>query len=362
MQYASPVRRYRLDFSFTSALMVIVAVVAAVVLSRVTSAASRPLGWALAAGIVALLLTPIVGYFSRHLPHWAAIVVTLLIVVVGLGGTWVTLSATLADNVDTIKAEAPSAAAELEQQSSFAKDFMLEDRVTSFVNDLDERLGTGAEVRRAANTAPTYVVTGMLMLFLLIYGPRFVDGGLAQISDDRRRARARSVVESTIASGRTYLLLTLAKGLAVTVVVWVTGVVVDVQASMFLGVIAGLSSAIPYFGIVLGGMPALLIAAAFGSTVDFVVVLAVLVTLQIVDAVVVMPRIEARSIHVGPALPLIVGLLGWAVYGFGGAVYGVAAMVMLLALAHAVSTEDDGADVVAPSLGHTDRPRLNPAS
>lgn len=343
-------RRIRLDLSFTSTLLVIVAVVAAVVLARVTSAASRPLGWALAAGTVALLVAPIVDYFSRRLPHWAAIVITLLIVVIGLGGTWIGLSATLADNVDTLKQDAPAAAAELERESSVARDMQLQDRVASFVDDLDERFGTAAEVRRTAGTAPTYVVTGMLMLFLLIYGPRFLEGALAQISDESTRRRARSVVDLTVAGGRTYLLLSIAKGVAVTAVVWVTGVAVGIQASMLLGVIVGFLSVIPYFGIVLGALPALLVAAADSSTAA-VVVTVVALALQAIDATAVMPRIEARSFHVGPALPLVVGMIGWAVYGFGGALYGIAVLVMLLAFGRAVSTDDDGVDI-AGSTDH----------
>ena len=58
------------------------------------------------------------------------------------------------------------------------------------------------------------------------------------------------------------------------------------------------------------------------------------------------PRIEARTVQVGPALPLITGLIGWELYGLGGAIYSIVLLVMLLALSAATSTSDDGADVV----------------
>jgi predicted PurR-regulated permease PerM len=338
--------RYRLNFSFTSALLGIVAVVAAVVLTGVVSASSRPLGWALAAAIVAMLLTPIVALLGRRLPHWGAIVVSLLIVIIGLGGTWVAVSATLAENVDQITEKAPAAAGDLESRSQLAKDFQLERRVTSFVDDLNSRLGTRAQVQRTASTAPTYVVTGMLMLFLLIYGDRFVNGGLAQIDDKARRERVRGIIDKTVVTGRGYLLASIAKAVAITAVSLVTFVILGLDAAFVLALLVGGLSVIPYLGIVLGGLPALLLTVAFEDNVSLVIVLVLVVGLQLLDGIVIQPRIDERTIHVGPALPLIVGLIGWQLYGLGGAMYGVAVLVMLVALAHAASTDDHGVGVV----------------
>jgi putative heme transporter len=344
------VTRYRLSISFVSALLVIVAVAAAVVLAGVVSAASRPLGWAVASGIVALLVESVVAFFARRLPHWLAVVVSLLLVVVVLAGTWIGVSATLADNIDEIRTEAPTAAAELEARYQVAKDFELQRRVRSFVEEIDERLGAKAQVQRTATTVPTYVVTGVLMLFLLIYGPRFVSGGLAQIDDPVRRERTRVVIDRTVEAGRGYLLLSLARAITITVIAWLAFALIGLNASFLLGLIVGGLSVVPSLGIILGGLPAMLIAAAFAGVDGLAWVVVLLVVLQLVDGFVVQPRIDTRTLRVGPAAPLIVGLLGWELYGLGGAIYGVAVLVLLLALARAVSTDDNGTDVVVASM------------
>ena len=100
---------------------------------------------------------------------------------------------TLADNVETLKEEAPIAAAEIESDSEIARDFGLTQRVERFVDDLDGELGTTAALQRSASTASTYAVTGILVLFLIGYGPKFVGAGLAQIDDERRRERVARV-------------------------------------------------------------------------------------------------------------------------------------------------------------------------
>ena len=342
--------RYRLSISFVSALLVIVAVAAAVVLAGVVSAASRPLGWAVASGIVALLLESVVAFFARRLPHWLAVVVSLVLVVVVLAGTWIGASATLADNIDEIRTEAPSAAAELEARYQVAQDFELQRRVSSFVDELDERLGAKAQVQRSASTVPTYAVTGVLMVFLLIYGPRFVSGGLAQIDDPVRRERMRLVIDRTVEAGRGYLLLSLARAITITVIAWPAFALIGLKASFLLGLIVGGLSVVPSLGITLGGLPAMLVAAAFAGVDGLAWVVGLLVVLQLVDGFVVQPRIDTRTLRVGPAAPLIVALLGWELYGLGGAIYGIALLVLLLALARAVSTDDDGTDVVVANM------------
>ena len=234
-------------------------------------------------------------------------------------------------------------------------------RVTDFVDDLNERFGARAEMRRAAGTAPTYVVTGVLMLFLLVYGPRFVAGGLAQIDDRARRERTRAVIDRTVELGRGYLLLAIAKAAAVTVIAGLAFVLVGLEASFLLGLIVGGLSIIPYLGITLGGLPALLLAAAFEGADAFWLVVVLILGLQLLDALVVQPRIDERTIHVGPALPLIVGLIGWELYGLGGAVYSVALLVLLIGLAQAAATGDDGSDVVSTVDGNTIAPIDTPA-
>ena len=151
----------RIDFSFATALAVVAAVAAALLLVAVFGAASRPIGWALACAVVAALLYPIIGFLDRHMPHALAVLVTLLGLAAVLGGFYLGVASTIADNIETLKDQAPAAATELEADNEVARDFGLESRVTAFVEDLDERLGTQAQLERSTSTVSTYVVTGV---------------------------------------------------------------------------------------------------------------------------------------------------------------------------------------------------------
>jgi predicted PurR-regulated permease PerM len=140
-------------------------------------------------------------------------------------------------------------------------------------------------------------------------------------------------------------------------IAWLAFALLELNASFLLGLIVGGLSVVPSMGIILGGLPAMLIAAAFVGVDGLAWVIALLVGLQLIDDHLVQPRIDTRTLRVGPAAPLIVGLLGWELYGLGGAIYAVALLVLVLALARAVSTDDHGTDVLVanPAARSDDR-------
>ena len=48
------------------------------------------------------------------------------------------------------------------------------------------------------------------------------------------------------------------------------------------------------------------------------------------------PYVDTRTVRVGPTIPIIVGLLGFELYGVGGSVYGIALAVIALAALDAI--------------------------
>lgn len=342
------VETMRVRVSVGSTLLVIGAVVSATVLLGLFQAARRPLGWLLAASVVAWLLYWVVGLLDRWVPRGLALLVAVLGFVILAGGTWVGVRATLQSEVDRLRVALPAAAHDLEQRYAAAADFKLADRAQAFVTSLDDRFGAQAQVAAAAGTASTYVVAGVLMLFLLGYGPRFVSAGLNQIADPVRRETVTTVVHTASGTARAYLLVGLAQTIAITAICSVVFYLLDLPAPFVLGLVVGWLGVIPYFGIVLGGLAPLLAAAADPHAVDYIVLVALLVGLQLVEALVIRPRVDRRTVRVGPALILIGTLVGFELYGFGGALYGTAALVLLWAILQAMPEREATRPTPAP--------------
>jgi predicted PurR-regulated permease PerM len=318
--------------SLGSTLLVIGAVVAAVGVANLFTAARRPLAWAAAAAVTAWLLSGVVDVFRRWVPRGLAVLVTVLGLALVAGGGWVGVRATLAAEVERLQTALPAAASDVETRFEAAADFHLAERTRVFVNSLDDRFATPAQVEAAAGTASTYLVSGVLMLFFLSYGPRFLSAALRQIADPARRASVAAVVGQASCAARAYLLIVLAQAIAVTAMCSVVFYLLDLPGPFVLGLLVGWLSAIPYLGIVLGGLAPLLAAVAEPDLFTFLVLAALLIGLQLTEALVVRPRVDDRTVRIGPALVLAGVVIGFELYGFGGVLYGTALLVLLWAL------------------------------
>ena len=117
----------------------------------------------------------------------------------------------------------------------------------------------------------------------------------------------------------------------ITVVCSAVFYLLGLPAPFVLGLLVGWLSAIPYLGILLGGLAPLLVAVTEPHLLTYLVLAALLVGLQSVEILAVRPRAD-RTVRVGPALTLAGILIGFELYGFGGAIYGTALLVLFWAV------------------------------
>jgi predicted PurR-regulated permease PerM len=329
-----------------SVALVVAALIATVVARNMFVAAHRILGWAVAASVVAVLVDPIVNRLCRHMNRIFALLLTLLAIGAIAGVLVYGVFANLQTEADHLKTEAPKAAAQIEartdQLGQYARDFKLKERVDAFVASFEKHAGSGGQaLRTAVGTVPTYFVCGILTIFLLIYGKRTVDGALAQISDKARRKRMSEVLADAVGRARGYIGGAIAEAVVFGLVAYAVCRVWGLPAPVVLGLVAGALALLPYIGFFLGAIPIALFAAGFKSITGAIVLVLVVIAIQAAEALTVRRWIDEKTMHVGPAIPVIVALLGYEIYGIGGAGYGVAIAVLLLALADASSTDDD---------------------
>jgi putative heme transporter len=331
---ARRVRVWHAGLTPASAALIVGAVVTAFVLRNVFAEAHRIVGWVVACAIVALLIDPLVNVVDRVLPRWISVIVVLIGVVAIVAGVTIGLANDLLDSLDELQTTAPEAAAGLEDRFNWAADIGVADRVQAFVDELNDRVRQRA-VSRFAGTAPTYLVTGILMLFLLRFGRRYFDAFVIQFDEDHRDD-IRTVASAGALRGRRYLLIALGHSLVNGVIVGALCWALDLPAALSLGVAVGAFTVLPLIGVLVGGVPAMLLAFGLEGGWTGLLVLVVLLLLQAIEAVIVRPWVDPRTVRLGPAAPIVVGLLGFELYGIGGAIYGIALTVIAFAALDAV--------------------------
>jgi putative heme transporter len=350
--------RERLRLSNRSVLTAVAILGLTLAVLRVFTAATRVLGWVMVAMILAGLLHPVVAALDRRLPRGLAIVT----VAVGLVALVALVTYGAVDDLQTelgrLQEAAPEAAGELERSESlgeFAVEFELSERVRDFTAELPERLRGGDPadaLRSAATRFVAFLATGVLTLFLLVHGRRILASAAGQIRDERRRTVLDRVATGAYRRAWQYVAATIARAMLAGLLTAAVCRLADVPAASVLGISVALWSLVPLLGLLVGAAPVILLAAAVtparGATVA-----GIFLALQVLDAVLFQRGIEDRSLKIGPVLSLVAGMVGFELYGAGGALVSWVLAVVAVAAADELAPTDQHdlvreADVLLP--------------
>ncbi|NLV55235.1 MAG: AI-2E family transporter [Acidimicrobiales bacterium] len=321
-------------------VMVFACVVVALLARYVLIAGHRPLGWALAAITAAAALEPLVSLAARHVRRGLALVIVLvpILALVGLV-TWGAVR-DLDGQVRQLKRNIPAAARTVERSERFgdaARDFDLTGKAGDFAASIRRPSSRVGEEARGG--ASTWVLTLILTVFALGWGPRFSEAALRQFRDEATRSRVARVVGTAFERSQVYVGVSVALALVVGLAAWVTFTLLDLPAPTPLALVVGAASIMPRIGIAATGVP---IAVFSGVLVSPGVGIAVGVGAALVQIGhdLALGRFTRGAADPGAALIVISVILGYELYGVGGAVVAMSMTVMGSALVDALAQEE----------------------
>lgn len=335
MSVEGPERIVRITWS--TAVLAVSVVLGFIFVRGAFVAAHRVLAWTAAAIAVAVFVEPIVDKLDRWMPRGIAVALTFLAIAGVAGGLVFGAVADLDNEVQRLKQVMPDAIEQLEERNdeigSVAREIDLSRRSESFLDALDERVGSGSgALAQNAPTLPVYFVSAILTIFLLVYGPKIAQGAVEQVAEGRRRQVFTNVLSNATHRARRTVSALLTQGATVGLVVFGTAKLVVLPAPIVLGLIAGVMAMLPDVGILMGVLPTVALIAALESVGLAVVVLSVALVVQLVEAFYLRRQVKEFGVDVGPAVIWIVALVGFTVYGPGMAFYGIAYAIFILAV------------------------------
>lgn len=343
MEGASADSTKLLKFTGTSVIRAVAMVAATLLVLAVFRAATRPLGWLVVAIVGAALLGPLVGLLQRWLPRGLAVFAALLLAAACFGAVAYVVVEDLANELDRVQRIAPRAAGEVERSDrfgEFAREVELRDRVKAFVDELPDRLRGGSDVaaiQSAASRGVSFLITFVLLLFMLATGPKFVNAGLAQIDDENRRERLHAVLLGAYGRFWRYTAATLGRAVLAGAFTYAVVRFADLPAPVILAVWVGAWSIVPAIGVVTGALAVALIAVP-ESFSQAGWLLALFVGYQVFDAIVLEKRIDRSTLHVGSFATFVAAALGLEAYGLGGLVVATLLAFFAAAVVRELST------------------------
>jgi predicted PurR-regulated permease PerM len=175
-----------------------------------------------------------------------------------------------------------------------------------------------------------------------------------QLPLSRRREAVTDVVTTALNRSRRAVFLMVGEGLVVGLLVTGIAYLLDLPSSAAIGFAAGLLAMLPHVGIVLGNVPLILLLLALRSDISAIVAAVVVIACQLVDSYVVRRRISLYSVHVGLLVPWVVVLVGYAVYGVGGAAFALVFSVFGLAVLDELAARRRAEEAAAAPAPGTD--------
>ena len=297
----------------------------------------------LVAGVVALVLNPLVELLQRaRLPHGLAVLCVYLAFFVTLGGAGVMLADPIGDQVAGFQESVP----ELIDSANGS--------LASIQQWLDER-GIGIEVKAQGETALetlrgdvvegsgdvvtatrevltvlveasfALVLVLVISIYMLVYGPqigalvrRLMPPGNGTPEDDY----PTRVQKGVFGYVRGQILFSLIMGASAGLGLWIfglLGIFPEGRAyAFFFGAFFGLMELIPYLGPWLGAMPPTIVAL-FNDPLTAVWLALFFLALQQLEGHVVAPLVFGHSLRINPLLVILALLVGGQLYGLVGA-------------------------------------------
>ncbi len=291
-------------------------------------------------GVVGAALTlPLVGYLSRWVPRWLAILLVSLVAAGAVGLIGYRAVDEVDRQTDRVADAIDESVTRIEstpRYSDLADRLDLQQRASEVTKTLREDVSLDAS--RLSELAPTLAsgaseifIIWLFAVMMLAAGPPFVQAFIRLFPSPVTRARMQQVISVAHTRSTRYVGLMLLRAAALFGLTFVAAASLDLRVPTVLGLTVAFLSLYPCIGLFVGGVIfALAGALRWPDLVGPIVVLSVV--LQALDVIYVQQRIERRSVAVRSLLLVVATLVGWEVEGLRGVLIATVAMIFLVAV------------------------------
>lgn len=282
--------------------------------------------------LFAMLLEPLCKKFEKlKIGRIGGILLSLIVVLCVLGGIITLLSIQFAQFADQL----PQVANRLEQISNdmllfFQRTFHLspEQQINFLQQGLENVISKSGQYVTTALGATTSIFTTLALLpifvfFMLYYKQMYYE--FIFRAADRSKNATRSVMIRNIQSvTRNYILAVLivvvVVGILNTIGLWIIGL----DHAVFFAIFAATLAVIPYIGIIIGALPAVLYGLLFGGSLWMpVAVIIVFVSVQFLEGNFITPGIVGSRVSINPFMAVIALIIGGQLWGIVGMIISV---------------------------------------
>jgi predicted PurR-regulated permease PerM len=214
---------------------------------------------------------------------------------------------------------------------------------------------TNETIVNAATTALAAVGGALSGLLLVLVGglylaaqPTLYATGVLRLIPSRARGPAAETLDAISVSLRNWLkgqaFGMVFVGIATAVGLWIVGV----PAALAIGLVAGLAEFVPYLGILVAVVPAVVLGFAQGTETGFWTI-GVLVTVQQLQGNLVMPLLQNKMVDLPPAITIFGIIAAGILFGLPGVLLATPLTIVVLVLVRRLYLHEEKQEVLASS-------------
>ena len=314
-----------------------------------------------ACALVSLILLTITNAVRRRtrLPFGVALALAVLGLLVLIGGAFAFFGTTLQGEFAELSTRLPGAWTSVQGQ-------LRNSPIGAQILERAQGLApSGQAVVNAATTALTAVggaVSGLIIVLIgglyLAAQPTLYAVGLLRLIPPRARGPAAETLDAISVSLKNWLkgqaLGMLFVGLATGLGLWLVGV----PAAWAIGLVAGLAEFVPYLGILVAGIPAILLGFGQGTDTGLWTI-GVLIAVQQIQGNLVMPLLQNRMVDLPPAVTIFGIIAAGILFGVAGVLLATPLTIVVLVLVRRLYLEEDKHEVLASGGASSTSPPLS---
>jgi predicted PurR-regulated permease PerM len=341
-------------------------VLATLILLYVVMQIRQILTWIIIAAFFAVALSPLVGWFQRHLfprhRSLATLVVFVLVLLV-IGGIASLFIVPLVNEGKNLATQLPDVINQAKQGRGPIGDLLRRTNALHYVQTHQTQIRSFATglTTPAAGVLKGIVtgVAGALTIFVLAYlmvleGPRIVDSSL-NLFEPERSGRIRAVAADCARSITGYISGNLLISVVCGVLTWVVLFAFGVQFAVLIAVFVALVDLIPMVGATIGAVAGA--AAAFVHSVPAgIAVVVFFVVYQQLENHLLQPVIYARTVKLNPLTVIVAILVAAELAGILGALLAIPVASMIQVIVRDLWDHRRGRPKTEPTVGTDQRP------
>lgn len=315
-----------------------------------------------ACALVSLILLTITNAIRRRagLPFAVALGLTVLGLLALIGGAVVFFGATMQSEFAELATRLPAAWANVQARLAASP------VGASMLERAQGLAPTGQTIVNAATIALAAIGGALSGLAIVLVGglylaaqPTLYSVGLLRLFPRRTQGRAAETLDAIAVSLRNWLkgqaLGMLFVGVGTGLGLWLVGV----PAAWAIGLVAGLAEFVPYAGIILAGIPAVVLGFGQGTDTGLWTI-GVLLAVQQLQGNLVMPLLQNRMVDLPPAITIFGIIAAGILFGVAGVLLATPLTIVVLVLVRRLYLHEDAEEVLESGGEEAKPPPVTP--